>query len=116
MNWDNFINQIVDMGIAAAKRDYTRPDQKALLDGSIAGFEACRDKSVTELARILVDLRGPGGVYQSDIFYYRGFNNEVTWVCNVVSAALYNQGLPTIIPPTVRGMQTAAKILGVKGQ
>lgn len=114
MNWDDFVNQIVERGIQAVKRDYTRPDQKSLLDGSIAGFEACRDKSAVELAKILSDLRGPHGVNQSDIWYSRGFNNEVEWVCNVVSAALFNQGLPVIIQPTARGMQTAAGILGVK--
>ena len=35
---------------------------------------------------------------------------------NVVSAALQNQGLPTIVVPTARGYLAAAVILGVKGE
>lgn len=118
MDWDKFINKIVELGIDAAKRDYKRPDQKPLLDGSIAGFEACRNKSVVDLPRILDHaaqerskaLNGS----TTGILYAKGFYNEVEWVCNVASAALYNQQLPVIMQPTVRAMQTAAQILGVK--
>lgn len=118
MDWDKFINQIVDLGIEAAKRDYKRPDQKPLLDGSLAGFEECRNKSVVDLAKLL-----PGAAAYRDnaqkgsttgYLRAKGYYNEIEWVCNVASAALYNQGLPVIIQPTVRAMQTAAKILGVK--
>ncbi len=45
---------------------------------------------------------------------FRGFAMEVAWICHIVSARLSPQGLPTIIPPTARGMITASKILGVK--
>lgn len=118
MNWDNFINQIVDLGIEAARRDYKRMDQKPLLDGSIAGFEACRDKSVVDLPKILEAAAQERSRAQSGsttgILKARGYYNEVEWVCNVASAALYNQGLPVIMQPTARAMQTAAKILGVK--
>lgn len=118
MNWDAFINKIVDLGIEAAKRDYKRPEQKPLLDGSIAGFEACRDKSVVELPKILesaAQARTEAQKYSTTGFLRaKGFYNEVEWVCNVASAALYNQQLPVIIQPTVRGMQTAARILGIK--
>lgn len=118
MDWDKFINQIVDLGIAAAKRDYKRPDQKPLLDGSIAGFEACRDKSVVDLPKILeraAQAQTEAQKYSTTGYLKaKGFYNEVEWVCNVASAALYNQGLPLIMPPTVRAMQTAAQILGVK--
>lgn len=118
MNWDNFINQVVDRGIEAAKRDYTRADQKALLDGSVAGFTACRDTSVTELIKILQkawkEFAKVDPSLTESIWFARGYYNEVQWVCNVVSAALYNQNLPVIIQPTARGMRTAAEILGVK--
>jgi len=118
MDWDKFINQIVDLGITAAKRDYKRPDQKPLLDGSIAGFQACRNKSVVDLPKILEDAAAAREVSlngsTTGILFAKGYYNEVEWVCNVASAALYNQQLPVIIQPTVRAMQTAAQILGVK--
>lgn len=120
MNWDNFINQVVDRGIEAAKRDYIRKDQKALLDGSIAGFAACRDSSVTELAKLLKDawerFREVDPSLHESLWFARGYYNEIQWVCNVVSAALYNQNLPVILQPTARGMKTAADILGVNGE
>lgn len=117
MNWDSFINKVVDLGIAAAKRDYTRPDQQALLAGSLAGFEACRNKSVSEITHLLQKAHEARSQVDIDVadnaWYARGFYNEIEWVCNVVSAALYNQNMPVIIQPTARGMQTAAHILGV---
>ena len=42
----------------------------------------------------------------------RCFALEVEWTCNVVSAALVNQGLgEAIVPPTARGVMQAARIL-----
>ena len=117
MDWNKFINKIIDLGIKAAKQDYIRSDQKDLLRGSIDGFEECRDKSTAELSDILQKARTTYSKVNSDshkdVWYSRGFYNEIEWVCNVVSAAQYNQNLPTIIIPTVNGMRTAAKILGV---
>lgn len=117
-DWDDFINKIVELGIDAAKRDYIRPDQKQLLDGSVAGFETCRDKNVVGLVKELQAAQRASEKHfgTKQHWYYRGFLNEVEWVCNVVSAALYNQQQPVIITPTARGMQTAAQILGVKGE
>lgn len=118
MDWPNFINQIVDLGIDAAKRDYKRPDQEQLLNGSVAGFEACRDKNIVGLVKALQSAQRASKKHfgTAKHWYYRGFLLEVEWVCNVASAALYNQKQPVIITPTARGMQTAAQILGVKEQ
>ena len=33
-----FLERVVDDGIQAAKDDYTRPEQRPKLEGSIAGF------------------------------------------------------------------------------
>lgn len=126
MEFDKFLTKVIDMGIVAVKRDYIRPDQKAILKGSIAGFEACRGKNTLELGVLLEEANSKSHDWmlksdhksKKDIAKHwelRGFALEVEWVCNVVSASLYNQGLPTIINPTARGMMQAAKILGVKG-
>ena len=125
MEFNKFLTAIIDKGIQACKRDYKRTDQKSILKGSIAGFEACRGKNTLELPQLLDEARKSSNDWtmQSDHkskkdidkhWYLRGFVLEVEWVCNVASCALYNQGLPTIIPPTARGMITASKILGVK--
>lgn len=123
MEFDKFLTAIIDKGINACKRDYKRPDQKAILKGSVAGFEACRGKNALELAQLLEEANKKSQDHfignprtKKDIdkhWELRGFALEVGWVCNVVSASLYNQGLSTIIPPTARGMITASEILGV---
>ena len=126
MEFDKFLTAIIDKGIKACKRDYKRADQKSILKGSIAGFEACRGKNTLELSQLL-DKAGKTSqdwTMKSDLkskkdidkhLELRGFALEVEWVCNVVSASLMNDGLPTIVPPTARGVMTASKILGVKG-
>ena len=118
MEYKDFLNQIIDGGIAGAKRDYKRPDQKLLLDGSIVGFEACRDKNPIELADLLETAQRKSHEAKlnqaEDYWYHRGFVLEVEWVCNVVSAMQMNSGPPTIIPPTARGVMRAAEIVGVK--
>lgn len=119
MDFFEFLTAVIEKGITAARRDYTRPDQEQKLNGSIAGFEACRGKNPLELK----DLLDAAGISVSDAYrgddkaqywWYRCYQAEVEWVCNVISAALYNQGLPVIITPTCRGMITASEIVGVK--
>jgi hypothetical protein len=41
MTYNDFLNQIIEDGIIAAKEDYAGPQDKNRLEGSIAGFEAC---------------------------------------------------------------------------
>lgn len=51
MNYNDFLNRIIDDGITAAKRDYENSPDK--LKGAVAGFEACRGKSPPELFELL---------------------------------------------------------------
>lgn len=125
MSLEEFIKQIIEQGIEAAKRGYKRKDEKALLKGSIAGFEACLGKNPLQLQELLDQARkNVFGLFarkanpikkETDKYWEaRGFELEVEWVCNCVSAILYNQKLPVIITPTARGMIVASKIVGVK--
>jgi len=113
------LERVVDDGIAAARADYTREHQKPMLEGSVAGFEACREKSPPELAALLLDARTETGARRraeqdpENYWWARCFDLEVEWVCNVMSAALMNSGQPVIVPPTMRGVKKAAEILGV---
>lgn len=118
MTHTEFINAVIDKGIAAARRDYSHPSHSLKLSGAVAGFNACRDLSVDDLrlmwetAEIASrDARERGA---NDYWWYRCYAAEVYWICNCVSAVLHNQGLPTIVPPTARGLLCAAEIVGVR--
>ncbi len=117
MNYKKLIDTIVANGIKAAKRDYKRKNQKAILKGSIAGFKACLGKGILELAMLLKEAKEKTtkarGKKLDKYWEARGFELEVEWVCNVVSAALMNEKKPTIITPTARGVISAADIVGV---
>lgn len=118
MDLSFFLQRVIDEGIAAATKDYSRPNQKAQRDGSVAGFEACRNKNVEELRELLLathtateDARHRRA---KDYWWYRCYESEVEWVCNCLSAVLRNEGLPIIVIPTARGFIKAADIIGVK--
>ena len=127
MTYEEFLTKVIDKGIDAAKRDYTKPEDKARLDGSIEGFEACRGKNPVELQKLFWDSRKKTtDAYHrvnekeiSDDEYWRinCFEHEVGWVCNVISAILTNSGGPSLDPlmPTARAVMCAAEIVGVKG-
>lgn len=124
MNLQEFLDKVIDAGIEAARRDYNRPDQLHKLEGSIEGFEACRDKTPLGLLLLLKQVGEDRNKYMRNTFgrdekeeeikkYWRlrCKELEVEWTCNCVSAILINQGLPPIITPTVRGTIQADKIL-----
>lgn len=116
MTHDDFLTQVINEGIAAARKDYAnRPDK---LNGAVAGFEACRDKNSQELKDLLeASLTAKKDARMrkaTDYWWFVCYAAEVEWVCNCVSACLYNQGFPVIITPTARGMMQAAKIIGIR--
>lgn len=117
MEFDAFLTRVINEGIEGARVSYTSQAQKPKLDGSIAGFEACRGKSVSEL-KLLLEASQTASEdarrgKERNYWWYRCYESEVEWVCNCVSAALMNSGQPPIIPPTARGLMKAASILGV---
>lgn len=119
MTFDDFLTRVIDDGIKAVKDSYREARQAQKLEGSIAGFESCRGRSVFELrqqldiAQKLADIAM--ATDRGNYWYHRCFHAEVEWVCNVVSAALQNSGEIPIVTPTARGYLKAADILGVKG-
>jgi hypothetical protein len=123
MRFEEFLERVIDDGIEAAKADYTEPAQASKLDGSIAGFEACRGKDMLGLGLLLKEAHEKTreafrdvheGRIDSDVYWFNQcYELEVEWVCNCASACLANQGLPVIVPPTCRGVMKAAEILGV---
>lgn len=115
MKYSDFLTRIVDDGIKACRKSYENDTQKR--EGAVAGFNACRGRTIFELRQQLDLARKAAdaafAVDRSNYWYLRCFHAEVEWVCNVVSAALQNQGEEPIVTPTVRGYMKAAEILGV---
>jgi hypothetical protein len=115
---EEFLDRVIDEGIVAARRDYSRPDQKDKLEGSIAGFEACRGKSVLELKDLLDEANksADASAHREDAryWYFRCQAAEIEWCCNCVSAVLYNEGRPVIIQPTANAVMQVARIVGVR--
>jgi len=120
MGYTEFLTKVIDEGIEAAKSDYTEESKKLELEGSIAGFEACRNKSPEELIEVWNEaskkMNDAFGEQRDNYWWFRCFQLEVEWVCNVVSAMLMNQGKYSPLLswlPTVRGAMKAASIVGV---
>lgn len=123
MDFASFLDRVIEDGIAAARADYSRPEQKAKLDGSIEGFEACRGKDPAALALLASQAAKDtelarrrlheDEISTGDYWKKRCREAEIEWVLNVASA-LHNAGLPPICAFTVRGVMAAARILGVR--
>lgn len=124
MDFAAFLERVIEDGIAAARADYTRPEQQSKLAGSIEGFEACRGKTPAELAALLGQVASnreeaamrlhAREISAPEYWKTRCREAEVEWVLNVMSAALHNAGQPPITAFTARGVMAAAKILGVR--
>lgn len=115
MNYYEFLEHCINDGIAGAKADYNKESQKDKLDGSIAGFEACRNKTPEQLAGILVvaqvDANHAMLKREENYWYHRCFEIEVAWVCNVVGAMLWAQNKQHDFVVTARGTLRADEIL-----
>lgn len=125
MTYNEFLTRIIDEGIAAATADYTDPKDKERLEGSIAGFNACRNQLPEQLIETWSEANKKcndafcNGIYSDEntntYWYHRCFQLEVEWVINVVSAMLINEGQQPLLAwlPTANGAMKAASILGV---
>lgn len=119
MTYEEFLNEVIDRAIKGVKADYEEGTPK--YRGSMEGLNICRDKQPSELHTAWV-LAGQGVADrmrrvphedEDEIRFWQCYRAEVEWVCNVMSAMLMNEGRPTIIPPTARGVMVAAEILGI---
>lgn len=118
MDFDAFLTRVIDDGIAAALKDYAGDADKR--NGAVAGFETCRGLDAEGLRTLLERAESTQAAAQRiqhpRYWLFRCFAAEVEWVCNVVSAALVNEGQSplTSLLPTARGVRKAAEILGVR--
>jgi hypothetical protein len=118
VDYDTFLTQVIDDGIEAAKKDYSKPTQKQKLDGSLAGFAACRGKKPLELAALLGEANDQVTKAHADqvpnYWEVACRRAEIEWVCNVVSVVILNNGYPNsiIVVPTASAVMKAAAIIG----
>lgn len=117
MTYKQFLDIIIDDAITAAKETYKHDANKR--DGAISGLTACRDRDPLELREVYqetkeyVDKFMFGHKEPKTYWWYRCYQSEVEWVCNVASAALKEfMNLEPILPnmPTIRGYLKAADI------
>lgn len=103
---------IIADGIAEVKKAYPKGSDKQR--GAIDGFEACWELNIEDLKQLLNESRKTADQARleeaDDYWYYRYFQLQVEWVCNVLSAWLVSRGKQPIIMPTARG---AAKLVDI---
>jgi hypothetical protein len=119
MDYFSFLDQIIKDGIYAVKLEFKSPEERQKLFGSIQGFEQCRGKKPSELARLLEKAREE--TIESQIpnterarnkyWFYRFREIQIEWVCSCVSAILKQNGLPTITPVSMRAFIKASQVL-----
>jgi hypothetical protein len=120
MTYFEFLDEVINLGIEAAKADY-KNDKKDHLDGSVAGFEACRGKEPLELLEVLREANEYAYEAHFDradnYWYFRCYALEVEWVINCVSCLLVNNNEPPLLSwmPTCNAMMLVSKIVGVSG-
>jgi hypothetical protein len=116
MTYIEFLEKTINNGIAAAKASYKEEYQKQKLAGSLAGFRECKGRSPQELGELLetcaISVKDAFTNNDEDNYWwYRCYQAEVEFVCNVVSSMLVNSGCKPIITPTCRGAVAAYKVV-----
>ena len=125
MQYLNALDAIINRGIAGVKESYR--DEPHKRDGSLEGFEACRNKTPQELLAILNTAgdktkqarqdQHDGKISMQDYWKIRHAEVQIEWVCNCVSVILCNQGhespFPRHVGPTARAASLVASIVGV---
>jgi hypothetical protein len=121
MSLNEFIEAVIIRGIDGAKKDYSNPNNKnhpLMLEGAIAGFEACRGLEPTALVELLsqarINTRRAEVEDLPDYWKHRCFEREIEWVCKCVSAVLVNEGAEPLVMVTALPMLCANEILNAE--
>ncbi len=116
VDYPTFLERVIAAGLASIKTHGSITRHTPRLEGSRAGFEACRGKMPSELGMLLELARRTresirrNGADDAEMYRYwwtRYYELQVEHVCNTVSARQWAMGLSTIIPPTERGLENA---------
>jgi hypothetical protein len=114
MDYVTFLTKIIEEGTNAVRRSYIGQPMK--LEGSLQGFEICRDKSPNEIASLLEKARKNTKEARHDIspayWKVRHIELQIEWVANCISAAYFQSNINQIVRPTARAYMRVASILG----
>lgn len=126
MTLNDALNQIIDDGIEAARADYTKPDQRLQLEGSIQGFEECRGKTPSQIAALIDEANARDFEQARDVnerggpaeqyWFWRCRTLEIEWVANVLGNVMLANNIEPLSRRllTYRGAMKAAEIIGVR--
>lgn len=116
MTYTQFLEHVINQGIEGARSDYKDERDEQRLDGSVAGFEACRGKAIDEL---LMEYTKANSLAQEafnnqvdNYWWFQCYKLEVEWVLNCVSAFIGKPLLSWL--PTANAVTQTARI--VEGQ
>lgn len=119
MKHNEVLERLADTGIDGLHSHYpgASEHEKYKREGGIAGFNACRSKTIPELKDLLAAAKTATQDARErkapDYQWFRYYELEVEWVCNCLSVLLRQQGHPIIVPPTARAASHIATIVGV---
>src|SRR6185369_12703287 len=112
MQYLAFLEVLINDGIIAVKKDYANRRDK--LEGAIAGFEVCRNKQPKDLKEIYNEITEYVNLEDKENYWwFRCYQAEVEWVCDVLSAFLISQSQPVLFSkfPTNVGIKKAREII-----
>ena len=126
MKYNNFLQEIIDSAIVGVHQDNSKRKDEDRKEASLFGLEQCRGKSPDELRALFLESvqycndeigkSVDNGIDKSQYWWFKHYQSEIEWICNVVSAVLCNLGHEPLLPhqPTGRAYMKAAEILGVR--
>lgn len=115
MEYEAFLESAITDAIADAKQIWaiSLPHQDKL-SGALNGLESCRHKSPFEL-RDMIEACKSATSYsrkiQDKVSWFKSYEAEVGWICNVISCWLIVNKQKPITTPTVRGHIKAQEIM-----
>jgi hypothetical protein len=125
MDYFTALDAIIRRGIEGVNKSFA--DEPHKRDGSIEGFDACRDKTPLDLFDVLDGSRKRTAkakqasqeklIEMKDYWKVRYAEIQVEWVCNCVAVMIVNQGqkspFPRHVGPTARAAIFVASVVGV---
>ena len=110
------LNFIIDDGIMEIRMTMTRPEDAMKLEGGIEGFESCRGKEPGQIMDLLSDAavaRVKAMEEGADDYWrLRMKEAQIEYTAAVLSVALRQLGLPTIVPISAKAQLRYLDIVG----
>ena len=120
------LDAVINRGIEGCKKTYKHEPHK--LEGSIQGFESCRNKTPEELFKLLNESHEDTEtarrrihekkISTQEFWKIRHAELQIEWTCNNMSVFLIEAGLKSPFPrhvgPTAFAYRNMVTILGVR--